>query len=171
MHGAVLLLLAGLVAALNTATGEVMTHCHKGHTSADVLAFFKMIDRSVARSLQIHVVLDNLSAHKGPEIKEWLGDPRRRRLAPALHADLELVGQPGGAVVQGADRPKAASGYLHQRAGAGRGDPALGRALERGTETLRLARSGRRDHRQGPPRAGRTHPSQIRDAPLARTLH
>jgi len=68
-----------LFAALNTATGEVLTHCHKGHTSADVLAFFKMIDRSVARSLQIHVVLDNLSAHKGPEIKEWLGDPRRRR--------------------------------------------------------------------------------------------
>jgi transposase len=24
-------------------------------------------------------VLDNLSAHKGPEIKEWLADPRRRR--------------------------------------------------------------------------------------------
>jgi transposase len=68
-----------LFAALNTATGEVMTHCHKGHTSADVLAFFKMIDRSVARNLQIHVVLDNLSAHKGPEIKEWLADPKRRR--------------------------------------------------------------------------------------------
>ena len=68
-----------LFAALNTATGEVLTHCHKGHTSADVLAFFKMIDRSVARNLQIHVVLDNLSAHKGPEIKEWLADPKRRR--------------------------------------------------------------------------------------------
>jgi transposase len=68
-----------LFAALNTATGEVMTHCHKGHTSADVLAFFKMIDRAVARRLEIHVVLDNLSAHKGPEIKEWLADPKRRR--------------------------------------------------------------------------------------------
>ena len=68
-----------LFAALNTATGEVLTHCHKGHTSADVLAFFKMIDRAVARRLEIHVVLDNLSAHKGPEIKEWLADPKRQR--------------------------------------------------------------------------------------------
>jgi len=68
-----------LFAALNTATGEVLTHCHKGHTSADVLAFFKMIDRSVAKRLDIHVVLDNLSAHKGPEIQEWLADPKRRR--------------------------------------------------------------------------------------------
>ena len=68
-----------LFAALNTATGEVMTHCHKGHTSADVLAFFKMIDRAVARRLEIHVVLDNLSAHKGPEIQEWLAHPKRRR--------------------------------------------------------------------------------------------
>jgi transposase len=68
-----------LFAALNTATGEVLTHCHKGHTSADVLAFFKMIDRAVARRLEIHVVLDNLSAHKGPEIQEWLADPKRQR--------------------------------------------------------------------------------------------
>jgi transposase len=68
-----------LFAALNTATGEVLTHCHKGHTSADVLAFFKMIDRAVARRREIHVVLDNLSAHKGPEIQEWLADPKRQR--------------------------------------------------------------------------------------------
>jgi transposase len=44
-----------------------------------VLKFFKRIDASVPRSLDIHVVLDNLSAHKAPEITEWLAHPRRKR--------------------------------------------------------------------------------------------
>ena len=57
-----------LFAALNIAAGEVIVACRKQHTAADVLAFFKTIDRSVPRSQDIHVVLDNLSAHKAPEI-------------------------------------------------------------------------------------------------------
>lgn len=57
-----------LFAALNIATGEVITACRTRHTAADVLAFFKTIDWSVPRSQDIHVVLDNLSAHKVPEI-------------------------------------------------------------------------------------------------------
>jgi len=68
-----------LFAALNIATGEVMTECRPHHTALDVLAFFKKIDRSVPRRLDIHVVLDNLSAHKAPEITEWLAHPRRAR--------------------------------------------------------------------------------------------
>ncbi len=52
-----------LFAAMNLATGELITQCRKRHTAADVLEFFKIIDRSVPRSLEIHVVLDNLSAH------------------------------------------------------------------------------------------------------------
>ena len=37
-----------LFAALNIATGEVITDCRKRHTGADVLAFFKKIDRAGA---------------------------------------------------------------------------------------------------------------------------
>ena len=51
------------------ATGEVLTHCRKSPTGADVLAF-KIIDRQVPRHLEVHVVLDNLSAHKAPEVRE-----------------------------------------------------------------------------------------------------
>lgn len=68
-----------LFAALNIATGQVLTHCQKGHTGADILRFFKRIDRHVPRELDIHVVLDNLSAHKAPEVKEWLAHPQRER--------------------------------------------------------------------------------------------
>jgi transposase len=68
-----------LFAALNVATGEVIAQCRKRHTAADVLAFFKLIDKQVPRSLEVHVVLDNLSAHTGPEVADWLAHPRRAR--------------------------------------------------------------------------------------------
>jgi len=68
-----------LFAAMNVATGEVLTHCHKGHTAKDVLRFFKQIDATVPRGLAVHVVLDNLSAHKAPEITKWLAHKDRRR--------------------------------------------------------------------------------------------
>lgn len=84
-----------LFAALNIATGEVLTHCNKSHTAADVVEFFKRIDRAVARHLDIHVVLDNLSAHKAPEITEWLAKPRQRRwhlhFTPTSSSWLNLV--------------------------------------------------------------------------------
>src|SRR2546425_9973315 len=51
-----------LFAAMNLATGEVLTDLRKGHAGADVLRFFKQIDASVPRGLSVHVVLDNLSA-------------------------------------------------------------------------------------------------------------
>ena len=55
-----------LFAAMNVATGEVLTHCQKGHTAKDVLRFFKQIDATVPRGLAVHVVLDNLSAQRPP---------------------------------------------------------------------------------------------------------
>src|SRR5581483_789246 len=84
-----------LFAALDVATGEVITECRKKHTAADVLAFFKLLDREVPRSLDIHVVLDNLSAHSAPEVTEWLAHPRRARwhlhFTPTSSSWLNLV--------------------------------------------------------------------------------
>ncbi len=68
-----------LFATLNVGTGEVLTQCRGSHTAKDVVAFFKRIDKTVPRSQDIHVVLDNLSAHKAPEVAEWLAHPRRAR--------------------------------------------------------------------------------------------
>jgi transposase len=82
-------------AALNVATGEVITQCRQRHTGADVLAFFKLIDSQVPRSLDIHVVLDNLSAHAAPEVTAWLAHPRRTRwhlhFTPTSSSWLNLV--------------------------------------------------------------------------------
>ena len=84
-----------LFCALNVKTGEVITECRARHTGDDVLSFFKKIDRTVSRRLEIHVVLDNLSAHQTPEIKTWLADPKRKRwhlhFTPTSSSWLNLV--------------------------------------------------------------------------------
>lgn len=84
-----------LFAAMNIATGEVLTDLRKGHAGKDVLRFFKQIDASVPRGLGIHVVLDNLSAHSAPEITKWLAHKDRRRwhlhFTPTSSSWLNLV--------------------------------------------------------------------------------
>jgi len=68
-----------LFAAMNVATGEVLHDTRRRHAGVDVLAFFKLIDLHVPRHLDVHVVLDNLSAHKCEPVRNWLADPKRRR--------------------------------------------------------------------------------------------
>lgn len=84
-----------LFAALNIATGEVLHETRKTHTGEDVLAFFKKIDRATPRDLEIHVVLDNLSAHKSQPVREWLAKPAQKRwhlhFTPTSASWLNLV--------------------------------------------------------------------------------
>jgi transposase/transposase-like protein len=84
-----------LFAALNVGTGEVIHQTRKSHKGSDVLAFFKWIDLHTPRDLEIHVVLDNLSAHKAPEVREWLAKPRQARwhmhFTPTSSSWLNLV--------------------------------------------------------------------------------
>ena len=84
-----------LFAAMNVATGEVLYDCRKRHTGKDVLAFFKLIDLYVPNDLEVHVVLDSLSAHMGPEVTRWLDHPKRRRwhlhFTPTSSSWLNLV--------------------------------------------------------------------------------
>jgi len=68
-----------LFAAMNIATGEVLHDTRRRHAGSDVLAFFKLIDLHVPRHLDVHVVLDNLSAHKSEPVRTWLTDPKRAR--------------------------------------------------------------------------------------------
>jgi transposase len=84
-----------LFCAMDVKTGEVIYDTKKRHTAKDVLAFFKLIDLHVPKNLEIHVVLDNLTAHKAPPIAKWLGDPRRKRwhlhFTPTSSSWLNLV--------------------------------------------------------------------------------
>jgi transposase len=66
-----------LFAALEVATGKVITDIRKSHTSADFVAFLNKVNREVPKDLAVHVILDNLSTHKTPTVHKWLLRHRR----------------------------------------------------------------------------------------------
>jgi transposase len=66
-----------LFAALEVATGKVITDIRTRHTSADFVAFLNKVNREVPKQLDVHVILDNLSTHKTPTVHRWLLRHRR----------------------------------------------------------------------------------------------
>ncbi len=63
---------SSLYAALNVATGEVISSLHSRHRAIEFKKFLARIDAQVPPHLDVHVVLDNASTHKTPAIKRWL---------------------------------------------------------------------------------------------------
>lgn len=61
-----------LFAALEIATGQVITDLRKSHTAKDFITFLNKINREVPADLDVHVILDNLSTHKTPKVHAWL---------------------------------------------------------------------------------------------------
>ncbi len=61
-----------LFAALNTATGKVIGTLSAQHRAVDFRDFLDEIDRQTEPGLAIHVICDNLSAHKAPAVHRWL---------------------------------------------------------------------------------------------------
>src|SRR6266403_422970 len=61
-----------LYGALNTQTGEVLAKTSARHTSAEFVDFLAQIVDSQPAGREIHVVADNLSAHKTKRVSEFL---------------------------------------------------------------------------------------------------
>lgn len=61
-----------LYAALNTRTGEITGKTAQRHTSAEFVAFLSELANPQAKDREIHVIADNLSAHKTARVKEFL---------------------------------------------------------------------------------------------------
>jgi transposase len=61
-----------LYAAFNTKTGEVLGKTAARHTSAEFVAFLTDIVVNQPRNKEIHVIADNLSAHKTEAVKAFL---------------------------------------------------------------------------------------------------
>jgi transposase len=61
-----------LYAALDTRTGDVMAKTTARHTSAEFVAFLGQIVASQPDGREIHIVADNLSAHKTKHVFEFL---------------------------------------------------------------------------------------------------
>jgi hypothetical protein len=100
-----------LYAAFNTKTGKVLGKTAARHTSAEFVAFLSDLVVNQPRGKEIHVIADNLSAHKTDLVDEFL------REHPKVHLHvtptLLLVAQPGRVVVREdrarRDRPR----HLH----------------------------------------------------------
>jgi len=61
-----------LFAALEIATGKVITDLRSSHTATDFIAFLDKLEDQVPAELDLHVILDNLSTHKTPAVHQWL---------------------------------------------------------------------------------------------------
>ena len=61
-----------LFAALDTATGRVLSRCRRCHRHQEYLDFLRQIEANVPAKLDAHILVDNYATHKHPRVKRWL---------------------------------------------------------------------------------------------------
>ena len=66
-----------LFAALEIATGHVITQCQPRHRHEEFLLFLRHIDANVPADLDIHLVMDNYGTHKHEKVRLWLAQHPR----------------------------------------------------------------------------------------------
>ena len=134
-----------LFAALNVATGTVITDIRKSHTSADFIAFLNKVNREVPAELDVHVILDNLQTHKTPQVHRWLLRHRRFHFhfTPTYGSWMNLVERWFSALTT----KKLKRSRPSQRQRTGRRHLGLGRHLEREPEPIRVDQIRRTDPR------------------------
>jgi transposase len=69
-----------LYAAFDILTGQVIGRTTKRHRAKEFLDFLRQIERSTPKRLDLHLILDNSSTHKTPEVKKWLSSHPRFKL-------------------------------------------------------------------------------------------
>jgi transposase len=61
-----------LFAALEIATGRVISQNMQRHRHEEFIRFLNKVNRSVPKDKEVHVVLDNYATHKHPKVLAWL---------------------------------------------------------------------------------------------------
>ncbi len=82
-----------LFAALNVLTGQVLGKCLPRHRNGEFLRFLRLIDRTIPKDKQIHLIVDNYATHKHDNVKTWLAKHPRFHLhfIPTSSSWLNLV--------------------------------------------------------------------------------
>jgi transposase len=82
-----------LFAALDVKSGIVIGECRPRHRAREFLAFLRHIDKCVLPHLDVHLICDNYSTHKTPEVKAWLKKHPRFKMhfTPTSASWLNLV--------------------------------------------------------------------------------
>jgi len=60
-----------LFAALDIATGRVISKCYGRHRAAEFRRFLDEVEAAVPRGLDVHLVMDNYATHKTSLIRNW----------------------------------------------------------------------------------------------------
>ncbi len=63
-----------LFAALDIATGKVVTKCRRRHRHQEYLDFLRRIEANVPDDLDVHLIVDNYSTHKHARVKRWIAE-------------------------------------------------------------------------------------------------
>jgi transposase len=81
-----------LFAALEVATGKVTDACYPRHRGVEFLKFLKLVAKAYPRR-QLHIVVDNYSAHNHADVKAWLAKNPRIQLhfTPTHSSWMNLV--------------------------------------------------------------------------------
>jgi transposase len=66
-----------LFAAQNVGSGQVVYMFNKVHTNQEWIQFLTLIEKHSPPDKQIHLIIDNYSAHKHPNVQRWLADRPR----------------------------------------------------------------------------------------------
>jgi transposase len=82
-----------LYAALDVASGKVITQMTARHRAVEFKRFLDRVDQQVPAGLDVHVICDNSSTHKTPAVQRWLlAHPRvHLHFTPTYSSWLNLV--------------------------------------------------------------------------------
>ena len=84
-----------LFAALDVLSGNVIGECKNRHTAEDFIKFLKKVDKASDKKKVLHIVADNLSAHKTKDVYEYIKSFEKERFVlhfiPTHSSWLNLV--------------------------------------------------------------------------------
>ncbi len=82
-----------LFPALNLLDGKVIGDCMPRHRHQEFIRFLKKIDHETPAGLDLHIIVDNYSAHKHPRVRSWLRRHSRFHMhfTPTSSSWLNLV--------------------------------------------------------------------------------
>jgi putative transposase len=69
-----------LFAALDIATGAVLTECRPRHRHQEFLAFLRRVDECIPAELDVHLIVDNYGTHKHSKVRTWLAQRPRYQI-------------------------------------------------------------------------------------------
>jgi putative transposase len=95
-----------LFAALDIATGAVLTECRPRHRHQEFLAFLRRLDECIPPEVDVHLIVDNYATHKHPKVRTWLAQRPRYQIhfTPTYSSWLNQVERWFGLITQRAIR-------------------------------------------------------------------